>query len=461
MATMGTPGPERSAAGAERLSVVEKIVYGLGDHSLNVSHSALSLLFVFYLTTHVGLRPALAGAIPLIGRAVDAFTDPLMGQISDRTSWRGERRRPYFLAGAVPFGLTFTLLWLDVGMQSQWALFAYYAGAYVVYSLTSTMLSVPYIAILPEMVADYQERTSVNSYRAGLSVAGTLVAATAMRPLSEAFGGGGSGFFWAACTLGAWLALPWIGVFAVTRERPERGERSPEGFFQSLLALLRHRSYRILSGLYIAGRIAMDLVAMMIIYFVSYWLRRPDDFELILGTMMVCSVLSLPVWLHVSRGRDKRTIFIAGCLIWLAVQPVMLWITPEWPRLAIVGIAIVTAVGYAAADMLPWSMLPDVIDEDEYRTGERREGLYAGSFTFFRKIGGAVGVGIAGLVLDASGFVGGAEQSPEAVQSIRWLTALGPAVCLMLAVALASRYTLSRATHARIRDALAERRDVA
>jgi Na+/melibiose symporter-like transporter len=177
--------------------------------------------------------------------------------------------------------------------------------------------------------------------------------------------------------------------------------------------------------------------------------------------MMVCSVLSLPVWLRVSRHRDKRTVFIAGCLIWLAVQPAMMWVTPDWPRLAIVGIALVTAIGYAAADMLPWSMLPDVIDEDEYRTGERREGLYAGSFTFFRKIGGAVGVGIAGVALDASGFVQGVEQGPAALLSIRWLTALGPAFFLALAVGLASRYTLSRSAHARIRTALAERRGAA
>jgi len=461
MAAMGAAGPMGPENETERLSVVDKLVYGLGDHTLNISHSALSLLFVFYLTTYVGLRPALAGAIPLIGRAVDALTDPLMGRISDRTPWSAGRRRPYFLIGAVPFGLSFALLWLDVGMQSQGALFAYYAGAYILYSLASTTLSVPYIAILPEMVADYQERTSVNSYRAALSVLGTLVAATAMRPLAGAYGGGGSGFFWAACTLGAWLVLPWLGVFAVTRERPERGEISPEGFFQGLLALLQHRSYRILSGLYIAGRIAMDLIGMMIIYFVVYWLGRPDDFELILGTMMVCSVLSLPMWLHVSKGRDKRTVFIAGCLIWLAIQPAMMWVTPDWPRLTIVGIAAITAIGYASADMLPWSMLPDVIDEDEYRTGERREGLYAGSFTFFRKIGGAIGVGIAGVVLDASGFVGGAEQDPAAILSIRWLTALGPALFLAIAVVLASRYTLSRSAHDRIRAALADRRGAA
>ncbi len=442
----------------ERLSVLDKILYGLGDHTLNLSLSALSLLYVFYLTTYVGLRPALAGAVPLIGRAVDAFTDPLMGRISDLTPWRGGRRRPYFLIGAVPFGVSFALLWLDVGLESQWTLFAYYAGAYILYSLSSTMISVPYIAVLPEMVADYQERTSVNSYRAALSVAGTLVAATATRPLAEAYGGGGQGFFWAACTLAAWLVLPWLGVFAVTRERPERREGPPSGFFRGLLALLRHRSYRILSGLYIAGRIAMDLIGMMFIYFVAYWLGRPDDFELILGTMLVCSVLSLPVWLRVSRGRDKVTVFIAGCLIWLAVQPALMLVTPEWPLAAVLGIAMLTAIGYAAADMLPWSMLPDVIDEDEYQTGERREGLYAGSFTFFRKIGGAVGVGIAGVVLDVSGFVGGAEQGPSALASIRWLTAFGPAVWLAIAVVLASRYTLTRSVHARIRDALRDRR---
>ena len=118
-----------SVGRGERISVATKVIYSLGDHTVNLVLAALTLLYVIFLTDIIGLRPALAGAVPWIGRAVDAFTDPLMGRISDLTPWKRGRRRPYFLIGAIPFGVSFALLWLDVPFGSQLGKFAYYFQA--------------------------------------------------------------------------------------------------------------------------------------------------------------------------------------------------------------------------------------------------------------------------------------------------------------------------------------------
>ena len=122
-----------------RLGAARKLVIGLGDHTITLSLASLSLFYVFFLTEHVGLRPALAGAVPLVGRFVDALTDPLMGRISDQTRWRWGRRRPYMLLGALPFGASFAALWLDAPVHTQLGMFAYYSGAYIVYSVASRM----------------------------------------------------------------------------------------------------------------------------------------------------------------------------------------------------------------------------------------------------------------------------------------------------------------------------------
>jgi GPH family glycoside/pentoside/hexuronide:cation symporter len=108
-----------------------KLVIGLGDHTITLTLAALSLFYVFFLTEYAGIRPALAGLVPLIGRFVDAFTDPLMGRLSDLTRTRMGRRRPYLLLGALPFGLSFAALWVDLPAESQLGRFAYYTGAYV------------------------------------------------------------------------------------------------------------------------------------------------------------------------------------------------------------------------------------------------------------------------------------------------------------------------------------------
>ena len=132
----------------------------------------------------VGLRPALAAAVVWVARVVDAFTDPGMGRISDLTTWKAGRRRPYFLIGALPLGLFFALMWLDVSLDSQGAKFAYYAAVYVGVSLSMTCLSVPYLALIPEMATSYDERTSFNTFRSAAAVLGTF-AAVSMKPLAD------------------------------------------------------------------------------------------------------------------------------------------------------------------------------------------------------------------------------------------------------------------------------------
>ena len=134
---------------------------------------------------------------------------------------------------------------------------------------------------------------------------------------------------------------------------------------------------------------------------------------------------------------------------------------PSWPRWVLFAVPSLAAVGYAAAELMPWAMLGDVIDEDELATGERREGMYVGFFTFLRKIGGATAVLAMGAVLELSGFVGGlgpAEQTELALLSIRTLTSLVPTAILLLAIAAAIRYPLTREDHARTIGELRRRR---
>jgi sugar (glycoside-pentoside-hexuronide) transporter len=439
----------REERGTGRLSVSLKLILGWGEHSIALTLSALSLLYVWYLTRVVGMEPALAAAIPMLGRTVDALTDPLMGRLSDLTRLRAGRRRPYFLIGALPFGLSFGLLWFDPGLESGAGQFAFCAGAYVFYALASTVVSVPYVAILPEIVPDFDERTSVNAYRSALNMAGTLAAAGGMRPLAGALGQGAPDFFLAGCALGAWIALPWLVMFASLRERPELHAPAVAGLGESLRALWRHPTYRQLTGMYVCGRIAIDLVAALLVFYFDDWLRRPQDFETAMALFLVVAAAALPLWVRLAERTDKHRAFAFGCAWWGASMLILLLLRPDFPTpgatFALVALA---AVGYGAVDMLPWSMLADVVDEDELRSGERREGLYGGAFTFLRKLGGAGGVLLAGLLLQSTGYVEGSAQQTEAArQAVRWTAALGPALFLGLGFAFTRSYALTRERH--------------
>lgn len=446
-----------SANGTRSLTIAQKLVYASGDHTVNLSLSALALFYIYFLTEVAGLRPALAGAVPLVGRVVDAFADPLMGRLSDQTRTRLGRRRPYFLVGAVPFGLGFVWMWSNCPFDSQGAIFAWYAAAYLFHCLSMTVLSVPYLALLPEMALGYDERTSLNTYRSAAAVIGTI-AAVSLRPLAQWLGGGAAGFASAGMLLAVWVTLPWFFVYRVTFERAGFEREAVAPFLGAVTSLARHASYRILCGLFLAARVAVDIVGAMFLFFFTYWLGRPDDFDIALPSMLLCVVVSLPVWLRVARRTDKRTLFVFGCTWWIGIQCGLLLATPEWPRWTLFAIAAVAGIGYAVADLMPWSMLGDVIDEDELASGERREGLYNGLFTFLRKLGGASGVFLAGVILDLAGFArGGGVQSESALLAIRGLTGAVPAFFLAVAVIAALRYPLGRARHAEIRAALEAR----
>ena len=314
------------------LSIRLKAGYAFGDHTINIHLATVSLFYLFFLSEVVGLSPSLAGLVLLGGRIVDAFTDPLMGRLSDRTSWRWGRRRPYFLLAALPFGVSFTLLWATPDASGEAAIFLFYLSIYVVSTLCATVLAVPYMALLPEMTLDYHERTSINSYRmVGVTIA-LLLSAVGMPWLVQRFGGGAEGYAGAALVLGVWITVPWLIVYAVSFERPALRTSVQASFFSSLRNLVRHRSYRLLASLFVVARIAVDLTGAMLIFYFTYWVMRPEDFPIAMALMLGCSVASLPFWLKLSRSVDKSRVFVAGALVWSVMLVAIFSYQPDTPR---------------------------------------------------------------------------------------------------------------------------------
>lgn len=456
-----TPAPLApfARAGVPRaLGRAQKAVYASGDLTVNTALSALSLVYATYFLVQIAdLRPLLAGLIPLIGRVLDAFTDPLMGRLSDRTRWRAGRRRPWFLIGAVPFGLSFALMWAQAPFASEWGRFAFYTAAYCLMTTSMTILSVPYLALLPEMALDYDARTSLNTWRTVGSTLGTF-AAVAIRPVADAFGGGAQGFAAAGAVYGLALALPWLGVYRATFERPELHLQQTEtGFFASIAYTFRHGAFMRLVWLYIMGRIAMDLAAALLILYVTFWLGRSGDFELIMLLFLGAVVVALPFWLRIARGRDKAVVFVTGSLWWMGLTLGLAFVQPDWPRWLLFAYVPLIGFGFAVVDLMPWSMLGEVIDEDETESGERREGLYNGMFTFLRKLGGGIGVFLVMGILDLFGYERGTAQSETARQAIRWMTACAPPFFLFWAIWFARGYPLTRVRHHEIQTTLASR----
>ncbi len=190
----------------------------------------MQVLFAIFMTDVVGLKPVYAAAAIFIGRTWDYINDPLVGFLTDRTRTRWGRRRPFLLFGFIPFGLTFAMMWYRPPTDSQFLLAAYYALAYFLFDTSYTFVTMPYSALTPELTQDYDERTSLTTYRMAFSIFGSLLAFTvplliigSMRPENT------GRVFTMGIIFGTACALPLILTFFGTRERPEYFAQSQPG----------------------------------------------------------------------------------------------------------------------------------------------------------------------------------------------------------------------------------------
>ena len=163
---------------AATLTRGKKLMYGVGDIGFSLTSTILAAFFAIFLVDVVGLRPGIAAIAVFVGKSWDYINDPIFGHLSDRTRTRWGRRRPYLLFGALPLAVTFTMLWYRPEFDNTLALAVYYSVAYIIFEASATLLYMPYFALTPELTSDYDERTSLTSYRMFFSIFGSLLAFT-------------------------------------------------------------------------------------------------------------------------------------------------------------------------------------------------------------------------------------------------------------------------------------------
>jgi len=430
-----------------RLPFRLKFIFGLGDHSINVALVALTMVFPFYLTDVVEMRPWLAGLVPLVGRSVDAISDVYMGRLSDRTRWKAGRRRPFFLIGAVPFALSFAAIWSAPHFESDVGQFVFFAGVYVLISISMTVCAIPYYALMPDLTDSYDERTALVTFRSALSLIGTLLIAVLFRPLVDTFGGDAPAWAMTGAVFALWIVWPWLPIWWVTWERLPKEIAAPVPLRDYVGVITGNRNFARLLALFALGRIAIDLPLALFLHYFTYVIGRPDYFGAMMFSFILGTVMAMPVWLRFARGRDKAQVYRWACVGWTTTFLGLLTFQPEWPYGAMVAVSLLSGFGYAAADMMPWSMVADVADEDELACGERREGVFMGIFTFVRKISGAAGVFLGLSVLDLVGFQPNVENGEAILLTIRGLTAGVPILFILGSLAIATKYTLGQAEH--------------
>jgi len=458
-----------------------KLLYGSGDWGLSSIGMMRSIFYALYLTDVVGIEPRLASIGALVGIVWDAINDPLIGMLSDRMKTRWGRRRPFLLWFAFPFGLSFVILWSAPNWESQIALMIYVTLAFMISDTLTTLVAMPYLALTPELTRDYDERTTLSSFRTVFQLlAAIAVVVAAPMIVDEVILRGGTqqqGFILAGAIFGLTGALPlfFIGWFVREKFIPEQQEDLP--FRETLRVAWKNIPFRYAAGIYMFNWSAVDMIVITFPYFLLYWVAEGNllakinilgvDLALesaFFGTLMLVCILCVPFWLWLARTHNKREAYILGMVFWVIVQGLIFTIQPGETGY-LLFIAALAGVGVSAAYILPDSILPDVIEWDELRTRRRQEGIYYGIRTLIRKLTGALIIFLTLQVLGWSGYQSPPDgvtqftQPDSALMAIRLMVSLFGGIILVGSIALAWSYPLSREKYERIQRLLKSRRE--
>lgn len=484
-ATAETPAP--------KLSLSTCFFFGLGTNGTATMLGVTGVLLLYFMTTMLGIDPAIAGAVIFASKIYDLTLDPIMGHISDRTHTPIGRRRPYLILGALVSSLSLYMLFAVPHFDSQTVTLLYYMFALLIYATGYSIFTVPYLSMPAEMTEDYHERTRIMSFRTLFGTVGLLIG-TAVAPVLLSIGSGiaadaaqttpeilrppGD----VACVMGAeggarpqgtaegyaFMAF-WLGIIVfvsmalcfmgTAKARFTQRTESYPSLWAQLKLVMDNRPFVLLAAAKTLQLTGVTAFALALPFLAQYVLNmNAASLGMFFGVYTLGSLLALPAWLALSRRIGKKKSYIYATVFFIVSDLLLLAGSPEsLPLVYAVGFL----VGLAAAGLILFgvSMLPDTMEYDYRRTGEKREGVYAGVWSTVEQSSAAIATLIAGLVLSAAGFIETtagqvACQPQSAITVIRMNAAVVPAVMMALSLLLLMRYDLSKEKL----DALAARR---
>ena len=424
-----------------------KIGYGMGDMGISISYFAVGFFFLYYLTDIIGMDPYLAGLAFFIGKLWDGVNDPLMGVISDRTRSRFGRKRVYILFGALPFAVSFVFLWMIPLDGPAWAQFILATLSMIFYATTYTLVVVPYMALVPVMTHDYNERTQITGIRAALSTLATIVGGSAALFLSS-FSDELIGLRTITIAFGSFTFISLLIAAQSVKRVEEEGAANQvitqynlSNYFQ----VLKNRNVFILLSIKFLGAIATGLLTATLPYFAEHILGDQGKSTIGLAIYVSVSALFIPLWNRLSKQYDKRKLlFIGNTATAFVLVAIGFLAGPDRIVIFYIG-CVLLGIAMSSYLLIPYSLVPDLVDVYEYQTGERHEAIFFGYWITVHQLGISFSGLILGVLLGFLGYQGGvAVQTSHALFAVRVAFGIMPGLFFVLTALTLQGYGISR-----------------
>lgn len=457
----------------EKLSWKTKVSYGVGELAGAIPANILIFFLLFFLTNVAGLSPTKAGTVLLFAKAWDAFNDPLIGWLSDRTRSPLGRRYPWMIYGAIPLGVCFFLQWLILPTTNQWVMLAYYTTIALLFYTAFTAVLLPFNALAAELTSSYDERTSLISFKSSFSIGGSIFALVIAQIIFGLVASPSKRYLFIGGICGALaIVAVYVSIWGTYRhykslpnQKLQIKHSSNRNLLQQFKIIVRNRPFLYLIGIYLCSWLGVQITAAILPYFVIDWMKLPENhFTQVAIAVQGTALTMMLVWNFLSRRIDKKVIYAIGIPMTIGACAGLFFLQPGQTSLMYI-LAVMSGIGISTAYLVPWSMLPDVVDLDELQTGERREGIYYGFVVQLQKLGVAVALFLVGQILDWAGFVSNVAGQTVQVQpdSALWAirVIIGPVtiVSLTIGLLLSYFYPISRKVHTEILAKLQQRKN--
>jgi GPH family glycoside/pentoside/hexuronide:cation symporter len=463
---------------ADRVSFAQKVIYGTGQISNVILAIAIANLAPFVLTVELGVSAVLVGLAMGLPRVWDAFTDPVVGYLSDNARTKWGRRKPFMFVGLLAVGACLALMWQMPRGWSDMGYFWFFFGMSIVFYLAYTFYATPFVALGYELTPDYHERTRVMGV---MNFMGNLAAVPMAWMFAvmqwDAFEDGVQGARFLAIILAVLVVIfglvpiiflrdPTRDRFSVREDRSAKGASPTLGFFDGLKTTLKNRSFLYLclaTLLFFPGlTLIQNFGSFLLIYYV--YAGAKDAASVLIGwsgtlsAVLTLAFIPVVTWLGTHVGKRRAFMICAasalfGTLLkWFCYQPSM-------PYINLLPGPFVS-IGFAALWVLTGAMMADVCDQDELATGERREGTYSAVFWWIVKLGLSSSLVLSGVLLKVTGFQekAGADQSADTFFWMRVCDVAFPALFIAVAIYLIYRFPLTEERAYEIKGELARRK---
>ncbi|XPF94795.1 MFS transporter [Colwellia sp. RE-S-Sl-9] len=431
------------ALAEQKLSLKEKLGYACGDVASNFYWRVFDVfLFIFY-TDVFGIPAAAVGTMMLVTRLVDAFSDPLMGALADRTQTKYGKFRPYLLWGILPLAaagvLTFTVPDLDESGKLVWAYVTY-----IFMMLAYTFINVPYGALLGVVTGNTQERTTLTSFRfIGAFSGGSLVAF--LTPELVSYLGSGDEITGWQLTMGLYgvvAAMLFAFSFYSTKERikPPANQKTP--VIQDLKDLTKNKPWIVLFCLALIIMMTISLRGSTGTFYFKYFVGRED----LIGSFSLAYMLSLAVGAAstplLTKFFDKKSLLTLLMMI-VAILSVSFYFVPKDHIELMFTLQILIGLALGPKSPLVFSMYADTADYSQWKTGRRATAMIFSAAAFAQKLGGAIAGAMIGWILASMGYIANQAQTGASEQGIVLLMTLIPGVIAIVAVVVIRFYPLT------------------